>query len=182
MAHVFDIETDGLLDTVSKIYLLTIEDTDTGELLEFSDYDESLPSLDAGLKYLSSCRILVGHNIIGYDLVVLKRLKGWKPSKNQVIYDTWIMSQTLRFKRDHLHGLEGWGKYLGFPKLEHNDWSKYSQEMRTYCRRDVGLNVKVYQHIVEEAKRTIAINPLFKEGLRIEMELDRKSTRLNSSH
>ena len=42
--------------------------------------------------------------------------------------------------------------------------------MRTYCRRDVGLNVKVYQHLVEEAKRTISINPLFKEGLRIEME------------
>lgn len=166
---VFDIETDGLLPSVNKIWLLCIEDSESNTRLQFSDHDPNLPNLSEGLEILSKADIIIGHNIIGYDLVVLSKLCNWKPNPKTVIYDTWIMSQVLRFKRTHKHSLGGWGTFLNFPKLEHDEWDKYSTDMLTYGIRDVTLNKKVYHHLVDEAKRIIHINPLFKKGLEVEM-------------
>jgi DNA polymerase-1 len=173
MAVVFDIEADDLYPAVKKVWLLCTEDTETGEAKAFSDYDPELPSLQEGLDYLHTCKIIVGHNIIGYDLVVMDKLLDWKPKPEQVIYDTWIMSMLLRYKRPHKHGLAGWGGYLGYPKIDYNDFSKYTKDMLKYCQRDVSLNVKVYQKLVEEVKSTMKINPLFKVGLKVENEFAR---------
>lgn len=170
MAVIFDIEADNLMPHVKRTWLLCTEDTETGETKAFSDYDPALPSFREGLDYLYSCKILAGHNIIGYDLVVLKHLHDWEPNPDTVIYDTWVMSQLLRYKRQHKHGLEGWGAFLGYPKLEFNEFDKYSPKMLTYCRRDVSLNVKVYNHLIDEAKKTQKINAHFRIGLKVENE------------
>jgi DNA polymerase-1 len=165
----FDIETDGLWPEVSKIWLLCLIDIETKRELQFSDYDPDLPPLSEGIKILDKAKLLAGHNIIGYDLMVMKYLLGWEPPKGVILRDTWIMSQLLRFKRQHKHSLEGWGSHLRLPKLDHNDWSCYSKEMLTYCRRDIHLNLRVYATLKEEALKTIKINPLFKIGLEVEM-------------
>jgi len=170
MALVFDIETNGFMPEVNTIWLIITQDTVTGEQKQYSDHDPDLPPLSEGLKALSEAAILVGHNIIGYDLVVLKHLKDWEPNPQTIIYDSWIMSMTLRWKRGHLHGLEGWGAFLGYPKIPFDKFSEYSKEMLTYGIRDVALNVKVYAKLVEEARSTMKINPLFKKGLWVEME------------
>jgi DNA polymerase-1 len=173
MALCFDVESNGLWPEVNTLWVLMTEDTVTGEQKQYSDYDPDLPSFDAGLKALSEAAIIFGHNICGYDLPVLEALKGWKPKPEQIVYDTWVMSQTLRYKRGHNHGLEGWGAKLGYPKLKFEDWGRYSKEMLTYGIRDVSLNVKVYHHLVEEARSTMKINPLFKKGLWVECEFSR---------
>jgi hypothetical protein len=46
---VFDIESDGLLDTVNKVWMIVTNDTSTGEELIFTDYDPQYPSLEQGL-------------------------------------------------------------------------------------------------------------------------------------
>jgi len=169
MAMIFDIETDGLHPGVSVVWILTCQDTKTNEVFEFSDYDPDLPSLQEGLDFLHEQPILAGHNIIGYDLLVLKELHGWRPLKSQKIVDTWILSQMLRWKRPHRHGLEGWGKQLGYEKLEFEDFSKYTPEMREYCARDVSLNVKVYDILVEEIQKIAKKHPLIHQGIWVEM-------------
>jgi len=165
----FDIESDGLLDTVSKIWIMTIYDMDTKKLESYSDYDPELPDLDTGIERLRLAEVLVGHNIIGYDLVVLDRLKGFTTSFDTALNDTWLMSLLLRFKRKHKHSLEGWGEHLGIPKQEHEDWTQYSPEMRSRCETDVMLNVRVYEELVKEAEATTKINPMFETGLYVEM-------------
>jgi DNA polymerase-1 len=178
MAMLFDIESDGLYPGVSVVWLLTMEDSETGQVYEFSDYDPELPPLSEGLKFLSEQPIIAGHNIIGYDLVVLKELHGWEPEPEQKIIDTWLLSQMLRWKRGHRHGLEGWGKKLGYEKLAFDDFSRYTQEMRVYCARDVSLNVKVYKILVEEIKKIAARNPLIHEGIFVEMQFARIEARI----
>ena len=110
MKLVYDIETDGLDPTV--IWCLVAIDADTGTTYKFSDYDSDLLSLADGLALLERADILIGHNIIGYDNVMIERLHGLKLNSKKC-YDTFVMSQTLRYKRGHKHGLAGWGEHLG---------------------------------------------------------------------
>jgi DNA polymerase-1 len=80
---IFDIESDGLLDTITKIHCINIIDTVTGQRLRFnggSYYHEvtgdyigpSNPdgTVDEGAAYLHG-QFVAGQNIIGYDLPVL---------------------------------------------------------------------------------------------------------------
>ena len=164
-----DIETNGFMPDVSKIWCMVAVDSDTGTVYSFSDYDSELPSMEEGLEFIGTADVIFGHNFIGYDLVVLKHLLGWSPKPNQQVIDTWILSQMNQYKRDHKHGLEGWGSKLDFPKLEFNDFSQYTKEMLTYCIRDVELNVKVYHELVKESMKIINKHPTYQQGIKTEM-------------
>jgi DNA polymerase-1 len=166
----FDIETNGLMPSVNKIWCLVLVDPDSDEVFKYSDYDPSLPSLVEGLTKLYEADIIFGHNVIGYDLVVLKYLIDWVPNPKTKVIDTWIMSQVNRYKRTHRHSLEGWGQHLKCPKGDYNDWTQYTPEMLTYCIQDVRLNVLVYMALVREAVSIQKINPLYFKGLDVEME------------
>ena len=166
----YDIETNGLLDTVSEIWLLTIEDAETNDVWEYSDWDQNLPNLSEGLDRLHTADIIFGHNVIGYDNVVLKMLVGWGPKPHQTVIDTWLLSLLNRYKRPHKHGLAGWGEKLGSPKGVWTDWSHYDPLMRPYCRQDVHLNVLVYHTLITEARKIIARYPLYSKGIDVEMK------------
>lgn len=155
---------------VSKIWCIVLVNADTNEVRSYSDYDKDLPSIKEGLDEANKANILFGHNLIGYDLVVLKHLLNWKPATSVRVLDTWLMSQTNRYKRKHKQGLAGWGEFLGFSKLDFSTFESYSKEMLTYCIRDVELNVKVYHQLVKEATSILKKNPLYKVGLQTEMD------------
>jgi len=166
---VFDIESDGLLDTISKVWMLVIRDVKTGEEKIFTDYDKNYPNLKAGIQVLSEAEGLIGHNIIGYDLIALRKLYNWQPSANTKIYDTMLLSQVLDYDRfNGKHSLEVWGNYLGIKKPEHEDWSQYSEEMLHRCREDVKLNLEVYKQLLKELKQTSEKKPLIKQSIRNE--------------
>ena len=168
-----DLETNGFMPDVSKIWCMVAVNSDTGTVYSFSDYDSELPSLKEGLEFINTADIIFGHNIIGYDLVVLKHLTGWMPNEDQQVIDTWILSQLNQYKREHKHGLEGWGSRLGFPKIAFDQFDSYSKGMLTYCIRDVELNVKVYKTLVEEATKILRKHPTFKKGIEVEMEFSK---------
>lgn len=108
---------------------------------------------DTGWKeVLSNAKVLVGHNILGYDLQVLKKLFGWTPNKATKIRDTLIMSQVLNYKRfgNLGHSLKVWGEALNFRKQNFNDWSRLSPVMIEYCEQDVQVSVKVYEYLMDE--------------------------------
>jgi hypothetical protein len=165
---VFDIEANGFWPAATQIWLICTEDPETGETRAFSDHDPDLPSLKEGLAFLSKQEALIGHNIAGYDIPVLEWLLDWKPAPSTKIQDTWVISQVLRYKRPHMHGLEGWGSFFGFPKIRFDKFDKYSKEMLEYCKRDVSLNVKVYNHLLGEFRSTYKINPMIRKGLEVE--------------
>lgn len=162
--YVFDIETDGLLDTVSRMWILYLRDLDSGEEYHFLEGDVSW------IDILDEAEQLVGHNIIGYDLEVLVKLFGWSVSDNTVIHDTLVMSKAQNFRRfpNGRHRLEEWGIFLKSPKGEHNDWSCYSPEMLKYCKQDVRLTLKVYNYLVKEFTFINSRNPYFRLSMQNE--------------
>jgi len=143
-ALVFDIETDGL--TPTKIWCMSTFNVDTQEHRAFGPLE-----LDEGLETLRSAKKLIGHNILNFDMPVIKKLKGLDLTDKHVV-DTLVLSRLFKPTREGGHGLEGWGYRLRCPKIKFDDYFKYSDEMLKYCAQDVLVNYKVYQELKRESR------------------------------
>jgi len=167
---IFDIECNGFLDTVTKVHCVAVMDEAGGEVRSFGGKtDEKIRNL---LTHLEDAPVLIGHNIIEFDIPVLKKVY---PSFNPkgALWDTLLDSQTIwtdlrerdfntqRRNRDFpskmigMHKLEAWGFRLGMLKGTYGQnapkgvdiWAEWNQEMQDYCEQDVRVNHKLYQTI-----------------------------------
>ena len=168
MKLVYDIETNGLLDTVDTIWLAVVKNIDTNKVFTFSDYDADSKPLNELVPFLNKATVLIGHNIIAYDNVVMHKLLNWNPSDKIKMIDTMIISQMNNFRREGKHSLKNFGAILKDAKGESPDFLKYSPEMKTYAIQDVNLNHKVYKYVVNEAQTLIKNRPSFQQALRTE--------------
>lgn len=150
----FDSEEDGFVNEATVVWCICIKDHDDGKL-----YSYGPDSIAAGLDHLDRADFIVGHNIIGHDLPIFRRLHGYEPKAKLV--DTLIMSRTQRPLRQSPpncpdkrapHSLMAWGYRLGLYKIEHEDWSQFSPEMLKRCEGDTELNYLVYKELRKEGK------------------------------
>jgi len=98
---------------------------------------------------------IIGHNIIGFDAPVLRRLWNIGIKKSKAV-DTLILSRLLNPQLDGGHSLKAWGNRLGNQKIEFdfNDFdSGLTEEMRTYCIQDVKLTRDLYNWLMSEFKK-----------------------------
>lgn len=134
---IFDIETDGLLETVTLIHCLSYQIYEDGLLISkgtLSDYNQIS-------YFIQNQEVLIGHNIIRYDIPVLKKILRLEDGQIHArLIDTLALSWYLYPKRVK-HGLELWGNDLGVPKPEIDDWENLSLEEYTHrCESDVEIN------------------------------------------
>lgn len=149
---VLDIETNGLFDwqkdkEPTKIWCAVGFDV---EKEEFHEFDPK--NIKALVYLLKKCDKIIGHNFLTYDAKVISRVLDYEIPISQ-LEDTLVYSKLLEPKRKGGHGLADWGEHFGIPKPEHEDWSKYSEEMLHRCREDVKINVKVWKHLKKEFER-----------------------------
>lgn len=99
-------------------------------------------------------RNYIGHNFISFDRFVIDQLVGVSIPIENVI-DTLVLSYLYNpYPQDGLgHSLSGYGQRLSFPKVVHEDWSKFSPEMLHRCRTDVELTEKVYLALADRMRR-----------------------------
>ena len=142
MDLVFDIETDDLKAT--KVHCMVAQDYDSGKIYMFAPHQ-----LESGLELLQKADRLIGHNIIGFDVPVIKKLYGVDLSDKELV-DTLIMSRLFNPVREGGHSLEMWGYRLKYPKKDFDEYEKYSSKMLDYCRRDVQLNSLVLRELKKE--------------------------------
>ena len=137
-----DIETDS---KASQIWLVVTKDAKSGEV-------KCHRKADTLLKMLEAKPLLVAHNGIGFDYPILNRLWNTKIVPSMCI-DTLVMSRLMNPNRPGGHSLANWGSILGLPKIEFTDFDGgFTEEMQTYCIRDVDLLEKVYHRLLEEQK------------------------------
>ena len=86
MKIIFDIETNGFLSDATKIHCIVTRDIETGLIGSF-DYN----NIEQGLKIISDADLLVGHNILKFDLQVIKKLYPNFKYKGEV-FDTLLCS------------------------------------------------------------------------------------------
>ena len=149
MRLVFDIETDGLLPDVTKVHCIVLKDLDTNEVIT--------PKIKKAMQLLGEAELIIGHNIIKYDIPVLQKLYGFYTEAK--IFDT-IVAARLMYpdikerdfrKKDYpkkligRHSLEAWGHRIGNYKSQIvTDWKEFTQEMLDYCIQDVEVTATLY--------------------------------------
>jgi DNA polymerase III epsilon subunit-like protein len=137
---IFDIETDGLLEDVSKIHCLSYRNYNSKELLEA----KTLTKYSDIINFLSQSKLLIGHNIIKYDIPVLKKILNI--DINCALIDTLGISYYHFPVKNFKHGLGAWGERLGFGKPIVEDWK--DQDISVYihrCESDVEINTRLFQ-------------------------------------
>ena len=158
----FDLESDELLPKATQIHTLTIHDDETNR---FTRYDKQ--AVPQGLARLSEADCICGHNIIGFDIPLIKKLyPEWQCP--ELVIDTLIWSRLvctnikdtdfglynkgmLNGKLIGSHSLEAWGYRLGILKGDYgkqeNAWKVWTPAMSEYCEQDVRVTVRLYAHL-----------------------------------
>lgn len=140
---VFDIETDGL--DATKIWCMVIKELN-GPIHKFGP-----DQLYQGINLLQEADVLIGHNIIGFDVPAIERLYNIKLKGK--IKDTLVMSRLFNPVQENGHSLKTWGYRVGFPKKEQPDtFDTYTPDMLDYCARDVRLNEMVYNQLIKDGE------------------------------
>ena len=166
MTLVFDLESNGLLNDVTRIHCIAIYDSTTDEIETYNDEKNNKYSITEGLNKLLVADTIVGHNIIGYDIPCISKLYNFFTPRCRVV-DTLLLSRLYhpnRFELDEeknyagmelqhfgRHSLRAYGYRLGEYKGKFgqtSDWSEWSQEMEDYCVQDVEVTKKLCKHFL----------------------------------
>ena len=157
---VFDIETNGLYDKVTKVFCIVIYDINREETFAYGP-----DRIDDALAHLATGDVLIGHNVIFYDVPVLQKLHSFNCKAR--ILDTLICTRLI-WPKEKLYdldvqlypevpknyrgmaGLKAWGYRLSDNKIEFKDFSEYSEEMLVYCKQDVSVTSKLWKHIANQ--------------------------------
>lgn len=157
---VFDLESDGLYDEVTIVHCIVIHDITKQKTFTYGP-----ESIADALNHLETADVLIGHNIIFYDLPVLEKLYNFKFNKQTI--DTLVCSRLI-WPKEVLNGiddeyypqvpgglkgspsLKAWGYRLSDHKIEFKDFSQYSEEMAAYCRQDVNVTYKLWEKICKQ--------------------------------
>jgi len=135
---IFDLEADSL--TPNYIHCVSYQ----------SDLENTIHTIDSHTKWKETTQephYLIGHNIIRYDIPALEKVWGYKPVEGTVLVDTLALSwylEPLRVK----HGLEEWGEFFGYPKVQIDDWENLPQEEYIKrCERDVEITKMLWDYL-----------------------------------
>ncbi len=129
---IFDIETNGLLDTCDTLWCIVLIDVESGDIHRFDPED-----CKDGVRMLLQYDEIIGHNIIGFDIPALVKLGLADYDRLPKVTDTLVLSRLMHTNigevdREHLvknkdyipvrlqgsHGLKAWGYRLGEHKGE----------------------------------------------------------------
>ncbi len=145
MELVFDIEANGLFFEADTIWcIVAIDEND-------KVYSFKPDKIKEGIEFLQSADKLIGHNIIGYDIPVIKKLYDIDLHKTSKVLDTLILSRISNPVREGGHSIEKWGYRLGgVQKQQHDDWSQFSEEMLSRCIKDVKINKTLFNYLKKE--------------------------------
>lgn len=163
-----DIETNGLLDTVTKFWCAWIYDSSTQEYKGYKDLDEYIDALNV---YGTSGYNLVFHNGIKYDVPCLKRLSGkdFVFDPRDCVIDTLVFARLVwsnikdldmglirsgRLPKDLFgsHSLKAYGYRMRELKGTYGEqeeaWDSFSEEMYQYNYQDVVVTKMLFDKLL----------------------------------
>jgi DNA polymerase-1 len=174
MDLVLDTESDGFVEQSTRLHSIVLRDAETGEIVASCAQDKNgetpggeYGDIRVGLKMISEARTIIGHNIIGHDLPLIRKLyPDWKPPTK--IVDTLVVAR-IAWPSDRLRdadfklqkrgtlpaqligrqSIEAWGYRVGEKKTgtDITDWSTWTPYMHQRCESDCAVNVKLWKSL-----------------------------------
>lgn len=128
---ILDLETDGLLDTATRVHCMVLRDLDTDKVLSCAEQPSYAP-FAAGLEVLKNAERVYGHNLIKFDRPALLKFMGYQVPWEK-LRDTLVIAGMRWTNTKELDGplvrsgklpaevmgkqtLEAWGHRLGVLK------------------------------------------------------------------
>lgn len=161
--YVFDIEGNNLYDGITNIWCMWIYDVISGDKWGFGPNQ-----IEESIEKLKEADVVVGHNVIDFDLCAIAKLYPQLMVHKFRVLDTLCLSRYLKpdrvgdspeypeghpFRGPTNHSLKAWGVFLGFYKGEYGEqeaaWGAYTDEMFDYCEQDVALTLKLFFYLCE---------------------------------
>ena len=175
---IFDIESNGLLDTLTRIHCIAFSDS-SGNVQSFGGHtDEKVRGV---LSHLEDAEVLIGHNIQTFDIPAIQKVyPAFKPKG--VLRDTILISRLvwpeiatndfLFIRRNSAfppaligkHSLKAWGYRLGERKGAYSDsddasiWDNWSEDLEAYCRQDIIVTLKFWRLIQQKKYSSVAFD------------------------
>ena len=153
--YVFDLESDNLLEEATKIHCGVVANLNDDRTWKYRPHE-----IDQLVSQLMKADVLIGHNIISYDLPLIEKLTG-QVFKGKVV-DTLVMSRlhkpkrTLpihaKNKRAGPHSLYSWGVRCGRDKPDYDAWEEFDEDMLHRCSEDVEINKLTFFELMKEVK------------------------------
>lgn len=161
---IFDIETNGLFEEATEVHCISIK-VNHGPTKVYTSRPiaGSDGTLEEGYEVLTEADLVVGHNIINFDLPTMAKL-GFPITTP--CRDTLIMSRlaypniafqdanrkSVPIKLKGSHSLKAWGfrlrKYKGDFGAEAEQWEHLTTDMVEYCRQDAEVTHALYDKLL----------------------------------
>jgi DNA polymerase-1 len=155
--YIADLESDGFLEEATKVWCGSFISLDGKERVSFyPDRDDYVQRM---LTFMDSTDCLIFHNGFGFDFPLLKKLYNYEYKGEKK--DTLVMSRLFNPKRmspfncpnkKAPHSVEAWGYRVGRGKVEHEDWTQFSENMLKRNQEDVEIQRLVYLKLIEEGE------------------------------
>lgn len=165
----FDLETDGLLEEVTRVHVMVVTDYTTGQRFVFRRNDTE-DSIGEGIKLLTEEGVIVvAHNGTGYDCEVLRKLYGvvipWQNQRDTMVLSRLIWPDLARIDAERRkkaagksfpgnlvgsHSLEAWGHRLGEHKGDYRGDPSIPDEKERYSRRWERWNQSMEDYCVQD--------------------------------
>ena len=181
--YVFDLETNGLYDEVTTIHCLVLHDLNRDQTFTYGP-----DSIAAGLEHLATADVLIGHNILFYDIPVIRKLYPFYTFAAARIIDTLITTRLI-WPKEKLYdmdteqytqvppklrgsaSLKAWGYRLSDYKISFKDFKEYSEEMLAYCIQDVNVTTQLFKHTQKQTCSEAALKLEHDFALAIEKQI-----------
>lgn len=181
-----DLEGDGFLDNVTKIHCLVLRNfgvdstgrdasskicfvpsTHVALVKKLGEYKE-VHKVKSFPSWVNKERPrLVFHFGEGYDFPAMKKVWSWEPREEDRI-DSLILARMDDPARDN--SIEGWGRYFGVKKPEHEDWSKFSLDMLHRCDEDTYIGWRLFRHLLANT----LVPKCSKRSRQVELDMQRE--------
>ena len=181
--YVFDLETDGLYDEVTTIHCLVLHDLNRDQTFTYGP-----DSIAAGLEHLATADVLIGQNILFFDIPVIRKLYPFYTFAAARIIDTLITTRLI-WPKEKLYdmdteqytqvpkklrgsaSLKAWGYRLSDYKISFKDFKEYSEEMLAYCIQDVNVTTQLFKHTQKQTCSEAALKLEHDFALAIEKQI-----------
>ena len=109
--QILDLETNGLLKNTTEIHCIAVHYVEEGYTISYNDTGLT-ETIVRAVQYLQDAERIIGHNIIGFDIPIIKKIYPWFEPQGEII-DTLVLSRLYHPNMMEIDKRRNWKRSRG---------------------------------------------------------------------